>query len=606
MSTSTQPSSLSQSNLNTLCKLLPHLWPRRAMTLRLRVVITVVLLLLAKLVNISVPYLYKRSLDSLTMTTEYRYGFLSLPIILIGVYGVARLLASIFNELKDIVFAPVTQQALQQLSLQTFTQLHRLSLRFHLERKTGGLSRIIEKGVQGIESVLRFSLFNILPTSIEIILVIFVLWFIYGWLLSAVTMITLMIYIVFTLRYSQSREYFVRARNTADINANARAIDSLINYETVKYFNNERHETQRYADALVDYQQAVLQNTRTLSVLNIGQNLIISIGLVAVMMIVAHGIQHNTMTLGDFILVNAYLIQLYIPLNILGFAYREIKLGLVNMEHMFNLLHEPQDIIDHPQALSHTITRGAIEFHNVFFAYNQTRPLLANLSLTVPAGQTLAIVGTSGAGKSTIARLLYRFYDVTAGHITIDGYDIRRLTQHTLRAAIGVVPQDTVLFNDTLLYNIAYGCPAATPQAIEDAARQAHIHDFIISLPQQYQTLVGERGLKLSGGEKQRIAIARTLIKNPVIFLFDEATSALDTKTERDIQASLLEISVGRTTVIIAHRLSTVTHADTIIVLDHGQIIEQGTHQQLLQQRSMYARLWQQQQKTQGVTGIDH
>ena len=362
MSSTQTTSSLPQSHLKTLGKLLPYLWPRCAVTIRARVVITLALLLIAKVVNISVPYLYKQSLDALTMTEGHHHGVLSLSLILIGVYGVARVLASLFNELKDIVFAPVTQQALQQLSLQTFTQLHRLGLRFHLERKTGALSRIIEKGVQGLESVLRFSLFNILPTSIEILLVTFVLWFIYGWPLSTVTVLILVIYIVFTLLYSQSREYFVRAKNTADIHANAKAIDSLINYETVKYFNNEHHEIQRYTEALVTYQQSVLQNTRTLSILNIGQNLIISMGLVAVMMIVAHGIQHNTMTLGDFILVNAYLIQLYIPLNILGFAYREIKLGLVNMEPMFNLLHEPLDITDHPQALSPIITRGAIEF----------------------------------------------------------------------------------------------------------------------------------------------------------------------------------------------------------------------------------------------------
>lgn len=599
MFTSTQPPAPSSQSLKTLYTLLPYLWPQKSLALRVRVVATMILLVLAKAINISVPYIYKKSLDSLTMK-EFSYeGWICVPIVLISVYGVARLLAQVFNELKDVIFASVTQQAIQQLSLQTFEQLHGLSLRFHLERKTGGLSRVIEKGIQGIESVLRFSLFNILPTSMEILLVTFVLWFIYGWLLSTVTVITLMIYILFTLLYSQSRDHHIRARNNADIHANTKAIDSLINYETVKYFNNEHHEAQRYLDSLITYQQAALHSAHTLSLLNIGQNLIISAGLVVVMMIVAHGIQHNTMTLGDFILVNAYLIQLYIPLNILGFACREIKQGLLNMEHMFSLLQEPQDINDHPQALTSTITRGDIEFHDVCFAYDQARPILHTISFRVAAGNTLAIVGTSGAGKSTIARLLYRFYDVTAGHIAIDGHDVRYLPQRVLRAAIGVVPQDTVLFNDTLMYNIAYGDTTATREAIEQAARQAHIHDFIMGLPQQYQTLVGERGLKLSGGEKQRIAIARTLLKNPVIFLFDEATSALDTQTERDIQTSLLEISTGRTTVIIAHRLSTITHADTIIVLHQGQIIEQGPHQQLLAQQGTYARLWHQQQKIQ-------
>jgi ABC-type transport system involved in Fe-S cluster assembly fused permease/ATPase subunit len=597
-------SSKQNSSLATLRTFLPYLWPKEKASLRLRVVVAIILLVISKLANISVPIIYKLSVESLTKNLSVSSQLLSLPIFLIIVYGLTRITSQVFSELKDALFARVSQYAVRTFALQVFRQLHNLSLRFHLDRQTGGLSNSIEKGVKAIETLLRFLIFNIVPTFFEIILVASVLWIAYDVRFAIVTSLTLVIYIGFTLRFTEWRTNFVRTLNKVDAEANTKALDSLLNYETVKYFGNEEHEAQRYDQSLISYQETAIKSTHTLSYLNIGQGIIISIGLMIVMAMAANGVQQGTMTVGDFVLVNTYLIQLYMPLNILGFAYREIKLALVNMENMFQLLREPQEIKDAVTAPPLHVQEGEIEFKDVFFAYNPDRPILKGVSFKIPKGRTLAIVGASGAGKSTIARLLFRFYDVTGGAILIDGQDIRSVTQQSLRAAIGVVPQDTVLFNDTIYYNIAYGRPTASRQEVEQAARLAKIHDFILSLPQGYETIVGERGLKLSGGEKQRVAIARTILKQPSIFLFDEATSALDSQTEKSIQQSMQEVSVQHTTIIIAHRLSTIVHANEILVLDQGHIVERGTHQYLMQRKGVYAAMWQKQQETHKANDI--
>jgi ABC-type transport system involved in Fe-S cluster assembly fused permease/ATPase subunit len=571
-----------------------HLWPKGEIGLRVRVAVAMVLLVLAKVTNVYVPILYKHAVDALG---EPAAQAVAVPIALILAYGVARVLAQAFGEFRDAIFAPVSQRAIRNLALEVFRHLHALSLRYHLERQTGGLSRVIERGTQGMEFLIRFTTFNILPTLFEIVLVSGILWSLYDWRFMAVTLGAVTAYIAFSVVLSEWRIKFVRRMNDADTDANAKAIDSLLNYETVKYFGNEPHEAKRYDVGRRRYETAAIRSSRTLSLLNIGQGAIIAVGLVAVMSMAGYGVIHGTMTLGDFVAVNAFLIQLYVPLNMLGFAYREIRSALVNMEKMFGLLDVDAEIADRPGAPVLAVGGGEIVFDHVDFHYEKARPILHDVSFRVPAGKTVAIVGSSGAGKSTVSRILFRFYDVASGAVKIDGQDIREVQQASLRAAIGVVPQDTVLFNDTIYYNIAYGRPDASREEVEQAARLARIHDFIVALPQGYEATVGERGLKLSGGEKQRVAIARTILKNPQILLFDEATSALDTRTEQEIQRSLEEVSRGRTTVVIAHRLSTVINADEIVVLDRGRVVERGRHGDLLALGGLYADMWSRQQE---------
>jgi ABC-type transport system involved in Fe-S cluster assembly fused permease/ATPase subunit len=571
-----------------------HLWPKGEKTLRVRVVIALAMLVLAKVVAVYVPLLYKQAVDALGSTAAQA---VAVPVVLILAYGGARVLSQAFGEIRDAVFAPVSQRAIRNLALEVFDHLHALSLRYHLERQTGGLSRVIERGTQGMEFLIRFTTFNILPTLLEIVLVGGILWSLYDWRFSAITLVVIAGYIVFSIMLSEWRIKFVRRMNDADTEANAKAIDSLLNYETVKYFGNEVHEARRFDVGRRRYEIAAIRSSRTLSLLNIGQGTIISIGLVAVMVMAGSGVVDGTMTIGDFVAVNTFLIQLYMPLNMLGFAYREIRNALVNMEKMFGLLQVPAEIADRPGAPALKVRGGEIVFDHVDFHYEPARPILHDVSFRVPAGNTVAIVGSSGAGKSTVSRILFRFYDVASGSVRIDGQDIREVTQSSLRAAIGVVPQDTVLFNDTIYYNIAYGRPGATREEVEQAARLARIHDFIMALPLGYEATVGERGLKLSGGEKQRVAIARTILKNPAILLFDEATSALDTRTEQEIQRSLEEVSRGRTTVVIAHRLSTIINADEIIVLDRGRVVERGHHADLLASNGAYAEMWRRQQE---------
>jgi len=571
-----------------------YLWPMGETGLRCRVVVAMVLLVVAKVTNVYVPVLYKYAVDALGEPTAQA---VAVPVVLIMAYGVARILAQAFGELRDAIFAPVSQRAIRNIALRVFHHLHALSLRFHLERQTGGLSRVIERGTNGMEFLIRFTTFNILPTLFEICLVGVVLWSLYDWRFSAVTLAAVGGYIAFSVTLSEWRIKFVRRMNDADTEANAKAIDSLLNYETVKYFGNEEHEARRFDVGRRRYEQAAISSSRTLSLLNVGQGAIISCGLVAVMVMAGYGVKAGTMTLGDFVAVNAFLIQLYMPLNMLGFAYREIRNALVNMESMFGLMDVKTEIADKPGAPPLKVAGGEIVFDHVDFHYEKARPILHDVSFRVAPGDTVAIVGSSGAGKSTVSRILFRFYDVAGGSVRIDGQDIRDVTQSSLRAAIGVVPQDTVLFNDTIYYNICYGRPAATREEVEQAARLARIHDFIMALPQGYDSTVGERGLKLSGGEKQRVAIARTILKNPSILLFDEATSALDTRTEQEIQRSLEEVSRGRTTVVIAHRLSTIINADEIVVLDRGRVAERGRHGELLARNGLYADMWRRQQE---------
>lgn len=580
-----------------------HLWPKGETGLRCRVVVAMVLLVVAKVTNVYVPVLYKHAVDALG---EPAAQAVAVPVALILAYGVARVLAQAFGELRDAIFAPVSQRAIRNIALEVFGHLHSLSLRFHLERQTGGLSRVIERGTNGMEFLIRFMTFNILPTLLEIVLVSAILWNLYDWRFSVVTLVAVGGYIVFSVTLSEWRIKFVRRMNDADTEANAKAIDSLLNYETVKYFGNEQHETRRFDVGRRRYEKAAIRSSRTLSLLNVGQGTIISAGLVAVMVMAGYGVVHHTMTLGDFVAVNAFLIQLYMPLNMLGFAYREIRNALVSMESMFGLLDVPGEIADKPGAPALEVTGGEIVFDHVDFHYEKTRPILHDVSFRVAQGDTVAIVGSSGAGKSTVSRILFRFYDVASGSVKIDGQDIRDVTQASLRAAIGVVPQDTVLFNDTIYYNIAYGRPDASREEVEEAARLARIHDFIMALPLGYQATVGERGLKLSGGEKQRVAIARTILKNPHILLFDEATSALDTRTEQEIQRSLEEVSRGRTTLVIAHRLSTIINADEIVVLDHGRVAERGRHAELLARDGLYADMWRRQQEADAERQIEH
>ncbi|HML10329.1 MAG TPA: ABC transporter ATP-binding protein/permease [Stellaceae bacterium] len=576
-----------------LLGLMPYLWPRDSIELRLRVVVALALLAGAKAVNIAVPFLYKHAVDTLSG----KYGLIVVPVMLVIAYGAARVCAQGFNELRDAVFAKVEQRAIRRLALSTFRHLHSLSLRFHLDRRTGGLARAVSRGTQAIDFLLTFILFNIVPTVIEILIVCGILWRLFDWEFAAVTFATIAIYIAFTFAMTDWRVRFRQEMNAKDSEANNSAIDSLLNFETVKYFANEEHEAGRYDRSLQAYERAAVRSETTLAMLNIGQGIIIACGLVGVMLLAAGAVAEKRATVGDFVLVNAYLIQLYLPLNFLGMVYRNIKQSLVDLEQMLGLLKVTPEIVDRDGAPSLGITKGALAFRHVDFRYDPRRPILEDIDFTVRPGHTVAIVGPSGAGKSTIARLLFRFYDVDVGAIEIDGQDIRDVTQDSLRRAIGVVPQDTVLFNDTIVYNIAYGRPGASRTEIEDAARFARIHDFIGGLPDGYDTTVGERGLKLSGGEKQRVAIARVILKAPDILIFDEATSALDTKTEREIQASLAEVAAGRTTLIIAHRLSTIIDADQILVLDQGRIAERGHHHELLAKDGLYAAMWARQQE---------
>jgi ATP-binding cassette, subfamily B, heavy metal transporter len=577
-----------------LRQLLPHLWPAGDWDLRARVVLALVFLVGAKVANVYVPIFFKGMVDALTA----RPGLaLVLPVGMLLAYGLARVLSQTFAELRDGVFAKVAQRAIRRVALRTFEHLHRLSLRFHLERQTGGLSRVIERGAAGIEYFLFFVLFNVVPTLLEIALVCGILWDFYNFWFALVTFVTIVGYVAYTLAVTEWRIKFRRRMNEADEEANTKSIDSLLNYETVKYFNNEAHEARRYDKALQVYEKAGVASRTSLSLLNIGQALIIAVGVTIIMAMAAEGIVAGRMTVGDFVLVNAYLIQLYMPLNFLGMVYREIRQALIDMEKMFQLLHVGIEVEDRPGALPLEVTRAAVAFENVEFGYDARRPILKGVSFSVLPGHTVAIVGPSGAGKSTISRLLFRFYDVNSGRITIDGQDIRAVQQSSLRAAIGIVPQDTVLFNDTIYYNIAYGRPDATREEVEAAAKLARIHDFVLGLPDGYDSMVGERGLKLSGGEKQRVAIARTILKRPAILLFDEATSALDSQTEKEIQKSLWEVSADRTTLIIAHRLSTVIHADEIIVLEAGRVVERGRHAALLAQNGKYAAMWARQQE---------
>jgi ATP-binding cassette subfamily B protein len=582
-----------KDELRALRWLAPHLWPKNAFELRVRVVLAVLFMVAGKLINISVPFLYKHAVDALAPGR----ALIVVPVAIIVAYGVARLMSQGFNELRNATFAKVSQRAVRSVALLAFRHVHSLSLRFHLERRTGGLARALERGTAGIDFLLSFMLFNVVPTLIEIVLVCAILWRLFDWRFAAATFITIASYIVFTFSVTDWRVRFRREMNERNSEANTKAVDGMLNFETVKYFAAEAHEAERYDTALRAYERAAVRSETTLAMLNLGQGSIVAAGLVVIMVLAARGVAAKTMTVGDFVLVNAYLMQLYMPLNFLGMVYRNIKQSLTDLEQMTALLKVRPEIEDRPKAPALVVRSGEIAFRHVDFGYDRRRPILRDVDFRVPAGATVAIVGPSGAGKSTIARLAFRFWDVDRGAIEIDGQDIRDVTQDSLRRAIGVVPQDTVLFNDTILYNIAYGRPGADRAAIEDAARLAHIHDFVIGLPDGYATMVGERGLKLSGGEKQRVAIARVILKAPKILICDEATSALDTRTEREIQAGLAEVAAGRTTLVIAHRLSTIVDADEILVLEDGSIVERGGHAELLRRRGVYAAMWTRQQE---------
>jgi len=586
----------SGATLRTILNLWPYMWPDGRPDLKARVLWALLYLLLAKLVLMLVPYGFKWATDALNgelTAADWIPAALLAPIMLVVAYNVFRIVNVAFNQLRDALFARVGQHAVRQLAYRTFVHMHALSLRFHLERRTGGLSRIIERGTKGIEAIVRFTILNTAPTIIEFGLIAIVFGFAYGWEYVAVTAATVAAYSVFTVRASDWRIQIRRDMNNSDTDANTKAIDSLLNFETVKYFGNERMEAERYDRSMAGYEHSATRVWTSLGWLNFGQGVIFGIGLLVMMAMSARAVQAGEQTIGDFVFINAMLMQLSVPLNFIGFIYREIRQGLTDIEQMFDLLDVEAEVTDRPDAEPLAIADGAIRFEDVHFAYDPERPILKGISFEVPAGKTVAIVGPSGAGKSTISRLLFRFYDVQDGAVTIDGQDVRAVTQASLRAAIGMVPQDTVLFNDTIAYNIRYGRPEATDKEVEKAAEMAQIGPFIEGLPHGFRTMVGERGLKLSGGEKQRVAIARTILKAPPILILDEATSALDTATEQEIQSSLDLVSKDRTTLVIAHRLSTVIGADEIIVLRDGQIAERGRHADLLAlPDGLYAQMW--------------
>jgi ATP-binding cassette, subfamily B, heavy metal transporter len=580
----------SRSEWRAVGMLVPYLWE-----FRVRVVIALVFLTGAKLANVAVPLIMKEVVDSL----DARAAILAVPLALLAGYGILRFSTTLFAELRDIVFVRVAQRAIRRVALTVFRHMHSLSLRFHLERQTGGVSRDIERGTRGISTLLTYMLFSIVPVILEFSLVAAILLAKFDWRFAAVTFAAVAVYIAFSVSITEWRMDIRRRANELDSKANTRAIDSLLNYETVKYFNNEEYEARRYDENLQKYESAAVKNEASLGLLNIGQSCIIAVAVTLLMILAAQGVVAKTLTLGDLVLVNGLLIQLYIPLNFLGMVYREIKQALIDMDRMFRLLTQDREIQDRPNAVALPLGKGGatVRFDHVDFSYEPRRQILFDVSFEIPAGSKVAVVGHSGSGKSTLARLLFRFYDVGSGRISINGTDIRALKQSSLRGSIGIVPQDTVLFNDTVLYNIHYGRPEASPADVIDAARAAHIHDFIESLPDRYESRVGERGLKLSGGEKQRVAIARAILKNPSILIFDEATSALDSETEKGIQAELDRIARGHTTLVIAHRLSTVMDADQILVLDQGRIVERGTHRELLSRDGPYAQMWALQQQ---------
>jgi len=590
----------SGSTLRTIRNLWPYMWPSDRPDLKVRVVWATLFLVLAKLVLIVVPYFFKYATDALNGkpdAPDLLPIWLLTPVMLVLAYNVARVTQWGLNQLRDALFARVGQHAVRQLAFRTFKHMHKLSLRFHLERRTGGLSRIIERGTKGIEIIVRFTILNTAPTILEFALTAAVFAYAYGWSYVAVIAAVVWLYSWFTVRASDWRINIRKEMNESDNEANTKAIDSLLNFETVKYFGNEEMEARRFDDSMRLYESAATKTWTSLGWLNFGQGLIFGTGMTIVMVMSALEVQRGNQTIGDFVFINVMLMQLSVPLNFIGFVYREIRQGLADIEQMFDLLSVEEEIVDAPDAKQLEVSNGVIRFDNVDFFYDAERAILKGLDFEVPTGQTVAIVGPSGAGKSTISRLIYRFYDVTGGSITIDGQDVREVTQHSLRAAVGMVPQDTVLFNDTIRYNIRYGRPDATDEEVEDAARLAQIHNFIVDLPDGYDAMVGERGLKLSGGEKQRVSIARTILKGPPILILDEATSALDTMTEQDIQTALKLVSKDRTTLVIAHRLSTVVDADQIIVLGEGSIVERGTHNELLEHDGVYSSMWNRQRE---------
>ena len=581
----------SSSYENVLSYLWKYIWPSHKKS-RFYVCLAFFFLILSKGVTITIPFFLKNIVDDVSCIAP---KISIAPFLLILCYGLARFLSQVFSDFKDILFAWIQQRAFRFISVDVFRKLHQLSLRYHLDRKTGGISRSIERGVKSVETFMRFSIFLILPSFFEVILVSIILWNFYEWYYAIMLLSMLLIYGFFTFYITQWRLTMIRDLNQLDTISNAKAVDSLLNYETVKYFSNEQLEENQYNARLKEYQKISFKSKMSLGFLNMGQGFIISLGLIIIMFFVIWDIQEGSKTVGDFVLLNTYLLQVYLPLGNLGFAYREIKLALANMESMFGIFNEKQEVKNCLGASPLLLKKGETVFENVSFSYTPDRSILKNVSFQIPSGRTVALVGASGGGKSTISRLIFRFYDVIEGRILIDNQDIRHATQESVRKSIGIVPQDTVLFNESLYYNLSYGNPKATPKEVHEAARLAHLDSFIKSLPKGYDTEVGERGLKLSGGEKQRVAIARVILKNPCIYLFDEATSALDTRTEKEIQKNLQEISEKKTTLIIAHRLSTVVHADQIFVLDHGEIVERGTHGNLLKKEGIYARMWCQQ-----------
>jgi ABC-type transport system involved in Fe-S cluster assembly fused permease/ATPase subunit len=589
--------------ISVFVKLLPFVWPDDRPDLKRRVVLAGFVLIAAKIITVSTPLAYKAAVDWFT-GAESGSGAVTpataltiVPIALVIAYGMGRVLMMAFNQVRDVLFTKVGQNAVRNLSNQTFEHLHRLSLRFHLERKTGGLSRVVERGREAVELIIRMGMLNSIPTVLELIFVLGLTAYLFGWLFSLIIALTLVVYVLFTFKASEWRIAIRREMNESDTTANTKAVDSLLNYETVKYFGNEGWEAQRFDHSMVRYESAAVRAYTSLALLNTGQTFIYTIGLTICMLLAGRGVVNGTHTVGDFVMINAMLIQLYMPLNLLGMIYRELRQGLVDIEAMFELMAEAPEVKDKPGAKPLAVTEGKIRFDHVSFSYDPARPILKDVDFEVPPGKMVALVGPSGAGKSTISRLLFRFYETTSGGVLIDGQDIREVTQTSLRAALGMVPQDTVLFNDTIAYNIRYGRPDASDEEVREAARMAQIDEFIQMLPDGYQAMVGERGLKLSGGEKQRVAIARTILKGPPILILDEATSALDSFTEKQIQAALDRVARDRTTLVIAHRLSTIIHADQILVLEAGRIVERGTHAQLLQQAGLYAGMWERQQE---------